>query len=251
MYQRENNARAGRGGPDWLGTVSPEVRARHAAARVRQALADAPAGFSFDGAQLRTALAVTLADPLAEGERCFALGWLHWLAGEPGPAEPLLTRATELLPAGSPELARAKRGQAAEALDLFGQAQAGFYPPPALQAWEALLRQRLEGTPAALPAASPLSSAACALIDGQQSRGEPAKAAAALQVAQTSAVLRPYARYGLACLGQEDFAAVLADLPGTFLAPRCRLWLTLARFCRREAPASELLSAVPQADAAR
>src|SRR5579863_1651839 len=107
MYQRQDNARAGRGGPDGLSSVSPEIRSRHAAARVRQALADAPAGFSLDGAQLHRALAVELTDPCQAGERCFALGWLHWLAGELLPAEPLLRRATELLPAASPELARA------------------------------------------------------------------------------------------------------------------------------------------------
>jgi hypothetical protein len=363
MYQRQDNARAGRGGPDGLTSISPDARARHAVARVRQALTDAPAGFALDGAQLRTALAVELADPLQQGERCFALGWLHWLAGEPAPAEPLLRQATELLPSGSAEMVQAAywlarvqifthrpdpvadferllrglsgspqatcwfvdllwrsgradraeqvwkavrvnrrvaaceeaflletrsllrqgdvagaertlrearprggvlqverllvlawvmatRRQGAEALALLGQAQAGFYPRPALQAWEALLRQRLEGTPAALPAGALLSPVASAWIRGQQSRDEPAGGAASFQVAQTSAVLRPYARYGLACLGQEDFAAVLADLPGNFLAPRCRVWLTLARFCRREASAAELLSALQQAAAA-
>src|SRR5205814_1169301 len=40
-----------------------------------------------------------------------------------------------------------------------------------------------------------------------------------------------------------------AEAPGTFLTPRCRVWLTLARFCRRE-EAADLLQAIQQASAA-
>ena len=100
MYQREDNARAGRTGPDGLGTVAPEVRAGHAAARACQACTVAPPGFSLERGLLQTALAAVVADPLRESERCFALGWLRWLAGEPESAEPLLNRAVELLPTG-------------------------------------------------------------------------------------------------------------------------------------------------------
>ena len=363
MYQQEDNARAGRAGPDGLSTVAPEVRAGHAAARVRQALSDAPPGFSLDRSQLQTALGHTLADPVREGERCFALGWLRWLAGEPQTAEPLLSRAGELLPPRSPELAQAAywlarvrllnhrpeavaafeqllrtlsgspqatcwfvdllwrsgrsdraeqvwkpvrvnrrvtacaeaflletrallrqgdlnaaertlreatprggilqaeralllawllagRRQFDEAQALLGQARAAFYPSPALEAWQALLHQRSGQDAAGLPAASLLAPAARAWVAGQTGRvsgAEPATVIASLHTARASPILRPFARYALACLGQEDFTALLAELPGNFLAPRCRLWLTLARFCRREAPAAELLSALQQA----
>src|SRR5262249_25940417 len=43
---------------------------------------------------------------------------------------------------------------------------------------------------------------------------------------------------------------VLAETPGNFLVPRCRGWLTLARFCRREATATDFLQAIQQASAA-
>jgi len=364
MYQREDNARARRPGPDGLGSIAPEVRARHASARVRQALADAPPGFSLDRDQLQSALDAALADPALEGECCFARGWLRWLAGQPEAAEPLLSQAAERLPPKSPELAQAaywlarvrllahrpdavaafeqllrslagspqatcwfvdllwragrpdraeqvwkpvrvnrrvlacdeafllearallrqgdlnaaertlreaqprggvlqvertllltwvlsSRRQFEEASDLFRQAPAAFYPAPALEAWQTLLHQRAgQATAAALPAVSLLGLAARAWVEGQTARASgvgPARALASLQAAQASPLLRPFVRYALACLGQEDFATLLAELPGTFLAPRCRLWLTLGRFCRREVPAAELLAALQQA----
>src|SRR4051794_9479561 len=99
MYQRDQDTPGGRWTPDGPPLVAPAVRARHAVARVREALTDAPPERPFAPGLVREARAVPLADPQQEGERCFALGWLPWLAGEPGPAEPLLARAGELLPA--------------------------------------------------------------------------------------------------------------------------------------------------------
>ena len=142
MYQREDDARAARS-PDGLAVVAPGVRAGHAVARVRQALADAPPGLSLDPAVLSAALAVPLPEPHREGDRCFALGWLRWLAGASRDAEPLLAQAADLLPAKSPEalqaaywLARVRllngRGEALAAFEQVLRSLAGS-PRPARQ----------------------------------------------------------------------------------------------------------------------
>src|SRR5262249_57818042 len=98
----------------------------------------------------------------------------------------------------------------------------------------------------------PLSLAASAWMRGQQARAEesnPEQASKLLENARESALLRPFARCALACLGRDDFAAVLAETPGSLLTPRFRLWQSLVRFCRRE-EATELLQAIQQAHAA-
>jgi hypothetical protein len=97
-----------------------------------------------------------------------------------------------------------------------------------------------------------LSETAAQWVRGQEARteGNTEQAVESLRSAQSSVLLKPYARYALACLGREDFANLLGDLPGPFLAARCRLWLTLARFCRGETTAGELTTAVQQAIAA-
>ncbi|MBI1916296.1 MAG: hypothetical protein HYS12_16430, partial [Planctomycetes bacterium] len=371
MYQPDPNEPGEHWAPDGMATVSPEVRARHALARLRQALDEATSEFAFDPDLVRAGLTVPFEDAGLEGARCFALGWLSWLDGEPGAAEPLLARAAEWLPArsteaveaaywlsrvrllngqleavtaferllrslqGSPQaicwfvdlLWRAGRAERAEQVwkplranrrvtacdEAFLQearallrqgdvtateralseaaprgsvAQAerrlllvwialgrrqfdearrrlsayptGLYPDRALQAWHVFFRHKGMPNPvtteASFPllAGLPLSAAASTWVRGQQARAErePEHAVEILRAALGPPLLKPFARYALACLGQDDFAAVLAEAPGNFLAPRCRAWLTLTRFCRREATASDLLQAIQQASSA-
>src|SRR5262249_20915332 len=54
----------------------------------------------------------------------------------------------------------------------------------------------------------------------------------------------PFARYALACLGQDDFASVLASQPGAFLAIRSRTQIAAERFRQRKASAAEMLDAL-------
>ena len=76
------------------------------------------------------------------------------------------------------------------------------------------------------------------------------EAVAAFREAATQPAVQPFARYALACLGQDDPAAVLASQPGLFLALRCRAWIALDRFRKRQATPAELLDAVQQAASA-
>jgi hypothetical protein len=371
MYQRDHNETGKHWIPDGMATLAPEVRARHALARLRQALDDVSGELAFNPDLVRAGLTVPFEDAGLEGARCFALGWLSWLDGEPGAAEPLLARAIACLPAGSTEavqaaywlsrvrllngqpeavpaferrlrslqgspqaicwfvdlLWRAGCGERAEqvwkplranrrvttcdeaflqearvllrqgdvtaaervlfkAVPRGGVAQAerrlllvwialgrrqfdearrrlstysaGLSPRRVLQAWHVFFHEK--GLPdtatagASFPflAALPLSPAASAWVRGQQARAErePEHAIEALRAALGAALLKPFARYALACLGQDDFAALLAEAPGNFLAPRCRAWLTLVCFCRREATAADLLQAIQQTTAA-
>jgi hypothetical protein len=138
------------------------------------------------------------------------------------------------------------RGQADRAADHLRQAEAGPYPPAALQAWQRLFQQRR--TPDWPDAPGPSAD----WVAGQRARSEGRhdEAVAALRAVSSGGPLSPFARYALACLGQDDFAGVLAGQPGWFLAQRCRGRLALVRFCRREAAPGELLEALQQAEAA-
>ncbi|HKB41859.1 MAG TPA: hypothetical protein VKD72_35865, partial [Gemmataceae bacterium] len=372
MYLPDHNEPGDRWAPDGTPTVTPDVRTRHAVARVRQALTDAPPDLAFDRELVRAGLSVPVEDAALEGERCFALGWLRWLDGEPRVAEPLLARAAELLPAKSAEavqsaywLARVRllsgqpeavtafeqllrflqgspqaicwfvdllwragrveraeqvwkplrtnrrviacdeaflqearallrqgdiaaaeralreaeprggvtqterrlllawiaagRRQFDEAQRLLAETGTSLYPGNTLRAWQLLCGEN--GVPGKTVAgevsfpfltALPLSPAASSWTQGQQARaeGDLERAVELLRAALGSVALKPFARYALASLGQDDFAVLLADAPGTFLAPRCRVWLALARFCRREATPADLLQAIQQAGAA-
>jgi hypothetical protein len=61
--------------------------------RARRVLSDCPPDVTLSVPELRVALDRPLEHPRLETDRLFILGWLHWLAGEPGKAEPLLGRA--------------------------------------------------------------------------------------------------------------------------------------------------------------
>jgi len=139
-------------------------------------------------------------------------------------------------------------GEVDRAGECLRQAEAGPYPAAALQAWQRLYQLRRA------PAQDwPEAPGPCAdWVVGQRARAEGRgdEAVVALRGALAVAPLRPFARYGLASLGEEDFAALLANQPGLFLAQRCRARLALDRFRRREASPGELLEALQQAETA-
>jgi hypothetical protein len=134
---------------------------------------------------------------------------------------------------------------------LLEHARAGPYPAGALDTWARLCERRSRG--AGLDAGE--VGAPPALEDylrGQQARlaGEAEAAAAAYRAALASPAAQPFARYGLACLGQEDPAAVLQAQPGLFVAVRCRARLALERFRSRQTSPADCLDALQQAAAA-
>ncbi len=140
------------------------------------------------------------------------------------------------------------RGDAGRAAECLRQAEAGPYPAAAIQAW-----QRLHELRAAPAPDWPEAPAACAdWLAGQRARAEGRhdEAQATLRAASLPVPLRPFARYALACLGADDFAAVLASQPGLFLAQRCRARLALDQFLRRRGTPGELLEALQKAEAA-
>jgi hypothetical protein len=141
---------------------------------------------------------------------------------------------------------QAERGRA-----LLGEARAGPYPAEALAAWALLCERRAAGQevgPAEVGAPPALEE----YLRGQEARlaGDTDVAAAAYRAALASPAVQPFARFGLACLGQDDPAAVLAAQPGLFLALRCRARVALERFRRRQATPAEFLEALQQASAA-
>jgi hypothetical protein len=141
----------------------------------------------------------------------------------------------------------ANQKQADKAREWMKQARAGLYPPSALQTWSSRIEERLGGSKSRTDRLSP---ALHDFVRGQQLRGEGRiePAIAAYRAALGSPSAQPFARYALACLGQDDLAELLAHQPGLFLAVRCRARLTAARFLRREASPAELLDALRHAE---
>ncbi len=133
--------------------------------------------------------------------------------------------------------------------DLLRQAREGPYPPSALQTWTALVEQRVRGESAGDEGAGRVPPALRDYLRGQQARlaGQAEQGIAAYRAALGSPVAQPFARYALACLGQDDLAALLASQPGLFLAVRCRARLAVERFRRREASSAEYLDVLQQA----
>ncbi|HEY7314393.1 MAG TPA: hypothetical protein VH643_33905, partial [Gemmataceae bacterium] len=143
----------------------------------------------------------------------------------------------------------ASQKQSDKARELLRQASEGPYPAAALRTWTARVEQRLRGEPDSEEDAERAPAALRDFLKGQQARreGRAEEASAAYRAALECATVQPFARYGLACLGQEDVAGLLASQPGLFLAVRCRARLAVERFRRREATAAECLDALQQA----
>jgi hypothetical protein len=154
-------------------------------------------------------------------------------------------------------------GRAAEALRLAGE---GPYPATALAGWRGLLEARgnrlfLKPEAQAMDAATPLfalrdceptSPGWRAFIRAQEVRSEGKRevAVALYRSAMSDHSVQPFARFGLACLGEEDPDAVLAATPGFFFALCCQARQAVERFRRREAGAGELLEVLRQANKA-
>ncbi|HZT80302.1 MAG TPA: hypothetical protein VFA26_08775 [Gemmataceae bacterium] len=187
-------------------------------------------------------------------EACLMEARLLLRRGEAAPARRLLEEAA---PRGG--VARVERclllawalaalRQTEPAAEALKQAEEGPYPADALRAWRTLFELRSgQMPPESVPSVPPPELAA--LVRGQEARidGRREEALAALREALAVPAAQPFARYALACLGQDDFAAVLAGQPGLFLAARCRARLVLERFARRQASPAELLEALDQA----
>src|SRR5262249_20637045 len=92
MYDRASSDRTASRLPDLPGP-SPDEAARQALGRVRKALTDFLPGMHLDADRLRAALITPFTETSEETDRLFALGWLHWLAGDSVAAEPLLAEA--------------------------------------------------------------------------------------------------------------------------------------------------------------
>jgi tetratricopeptide (TPR) repeat protein len=175
--------------------------------------------------------------------------------GETTPAERLLQEATPTSGVVWVEqlllLAwiAASQKQHDNARDLLRQAREGPYPASALQTWTARVEQRVRGDAVAAEEGGHKPLALRDYLNGQEARrkGQVEQAITAYRAALGSPIAQPFARYALACLGQDDFAALLAGLPGLFLAVRCRARLAVERFRRREASPAEYLDALQQA----
>jgi hypothetical protein len=177
--------------------------------------------------------------------------------GEITPAERLLTEATP--DSGVVEVERilllawiaGSRKQHDKARNYLSQAREGPYPAAALQTWTERVEQRLRGELPNEEGTGSVPSVLREFLRGQQLRlqGRREEAVSAHRAALDGPA-RPFACYALACLGQEDFAAVLASQPGWFLAVRCRARLAQERFRRGNASPAEYLDALrPAADA--
>jgi hypothetical protein len=123
-----------------LAAPSPEAASLLALCRVRLLLNSREPGPRPDLAALGTALAAPLPQPRLDAERTFALGWLHWLAGEPAAAEPLLAEAVAAARAAGtiPLLAEAAAWLARVSL-LLGRPQAQGDTDPLLREARLLL----------------------------------------------------------------------------------------------------------------
>jgi tetratricopeptide (TPR) repeat protein len=93
MYQRIAEPQSAPFLTETTSVATPETVARLALGRVRKALTAYIPAMLFEPARLRETLSAPLPDPTMEAERLFALGWLHWLAGDATTAEPLLVQA--------------------------------------------------------------------------------------------------------------------------------------------------------------
>jgi hypothetical protein len=366
MYQGPSDLRDAPPVPASHIGAAPDAAARLALDRLRKALTAHTAGVRLDPARMLQVLWSAPAPAGREAERPFALGWLHWLAGDFAASEPFLADAICFARRqdGAPRLAEAaywharvrallgrtdaiseyetvlketrgapqaaawlvdllwragrvdraeqvwksvrgnkkvtacdegpllearvllRRGEAAPAERLlseaapasgvvqverrlllawtfttlkqydrakeqFEEAKEGPYPAAALANWSVMLEKRRTGQPAGPDEAGRPPSLA-ALLRGHEAfrNGRTDDAVTALHEAAAQPAAQPFARYALACLGQDDPDALLACQPGLFLALRCRAWAALDRFRKRQATPAELLDALQRAASA-
>jgi tetratricopeptide (TPR) repeat protein len=175
--------------------------------------------------------------------------------GEMAPAERVLTEASSA--SGVVQVERwlllawiaADQKPADKALAFVKQAERGPYPAAALKEWRRAVERRLQGDRGALDSSRPVPILLAELFRGHAARraGRNDEAAPAYRAALVHPFAQPFARYGLACLNQEDLDALLSTQPGLFLALRCRARLAMERFRKREITAAECLESLQQA----
>jgi tetratricopeptide (TPR) repeat protein len=143
----------------------------------------------------------------------------------------------------------AAQKQVDKALNSLRQAEQGPYPANALAEWRRAVEKRARAETPALDSARQVPFLLADLLRGhaEHMAGRNEQAAASYQAASANPFAQPFARYGLACLKQDDFSAVLASQPGLFLALRCRARLAMERFRQRQITAGEYLDVLQQA----
>jgi tetratricopeptide (TPR) repeat protein len=142
MYHGTESPRVARRQVESLPGTNPEDAARRVLARVRKALTAFRPGLPFDPDALRSALSVAFAQPEAEAERLFALGWLSWLDGAFVDAEPSLVKAVDLARQANAS------AQLAEAAYWLARVRLRLERGDAVSGFETVLRQ-LGGSPQA------------------------------------------------------------------------------------------------------
>jgi hypothetical protein len=152
----------------------------------------------------------------------------------------------------------AERGQVDQADSHLRQAEQGPYPLGVLETWRRLFELRHAGRPGPILPVPEGASSRSGLdpdgplahwLRGQEARlaGRPEEAAREYRESLGHPRLEPFGRYGLACLGQEDLARLLAGQPSPFLAARCRARLLAERFRLQQASPAEALAGFDQA----
>jgi hypothetical protein len=137
-------------------------------------------------------------------------------------------------------------GRASEATEALRMACEGPYPTRALAEWGALLVARLEGGPVSVGAAA-LPWRDFAQAQRLRAEGKRPEALALYRATLGHPAAHWFGRFGLACLGEDDPAAVLAAAPGLFFALRCRVLHGIERFRRRDIGPADLLDVLGQA----
>jgi hypothetical protein len=132
---------------------------------------------------------------------------------------------------------------------LLDLARQGPYPPGVVAAWQTICEVRQQPTSAPeVPLPDPAFLASWQRGQQLRQEGRLDEARATFREALAVPLVRPFARYALACLGQDDWAGILTSQPGLFLTIRCRTQLVAQRFRQRKASAAEMLDALRQAE---
>ena len=142
MYDRTAAPRVSRRQVDPLPGRDPVEAGSLALERVRKTLSAYRPGVPFNPTALRTTIAGAPLPPERETERLFALGWLHWVAGDYTDAETLLAQAVECGRQANATV------QLTEAAYWLARVRLRLERGDAIGGYEALLRQ-LAGSPQA------------------------------------------------------------------------------------------------------
>ncbi len=134
--------------------------------------------------------------------------------------------------------AEAAQGRRDKALELMRRIEELPYPRAALATWRAALEGAL---PSLADESEPLVLRDLKRGYRELTEGRTMEAVEAFRAAQGQQSALPFARFALARLGYDSFAALLAVQSGLFIAVRCRVWLALERFRLRQGNPAEWL----------